>query len=57
MRRGGFWETHAQLSEEACRQAMPGGVSVPPDCASPLRRIDVALWVHAIQDGGESSAP
>lgn len=48
--RGGFWMSmYEQLSVEARRRAIAEVCDVAPDGVSLLRRIDVALWMHATQ--------
>ena len=45
-----FWMTmHEQLSDEARRRTITEVCATAPDDASLLRRIDVALWMHATQ--------
>ncbi len=56
--RGRFWAgMQEQLSVEVRRQAIAEVCEVAPDGVSLLRRIDVALWMHATQDGAETSFP
>ena len=48
--RGRFWVTmYDQLSDEGRRQKIAAVCSTAPAEVSLLRRIDVALWMHATQ--------
>jgi Family of unknown function (DUF6308) len=55
--RGGFWTAmHEQLLDEDRRQAISEVCKAAPDGVSLLRRIDVALWMHATQGPGQLSS-
>ena len=55
--RGGFWTgMHEQLSNEARRRTVAEVCEGAPDGVSLLRRIDVALWMHATQHRAQSSS-
>jgi len=46
--KGKFWVTmHDQLSDESRRRTITDVCDCAPDSISLLRRIDVALWMHA----------
>jgi Family of unknown function (DUF6308) len=56
--RGTFWTImYEQLLDDGRRQAIGDVCKAAPDRVSLLRRIDVALWMHATQGRCQSPSP